>query len=69
MTIAFYPSRLLVTALFLTVFGAMLAVATDVEAAVAGAGAVAVIAYLVVELFVLFNPAAWDSARRPKGHG
>jgi hypothetical protein len=59
-----YPKRLLVTAVFLVVFGATLAVAADVERGLATAGVLAVLAYLFVELFVTFNPAGWWRERR-----
>jgi len=63
MTFTFYPKHLLVTAVFLVVFAVTLALAANVEGALAGAGLVSVLAYLLIELFVTFNPAAWGGAR------
>jgi hypothetical protein len=64
MTFTFYPKGLLVTAVFLGVFGTMLALAADVERGVAVAGVLSVVAYLLVELFIVFNPAVWWRERR-----
>lgn len=52
-----YPKGLLVTAVFIVVFEATLAVAKDVEHGAAAAGVLSVLAYLLVELFITFNPA------------
>ncbi len=64
MTLTVYPKGLLVTALFLVVFGATLAVAGDVERGIATAGGLSVLAYLFVELLITFNPAGWWRERR-----
>lgn len=62
MTVAFFPKRLLITALFLIMFGAALTSATDLRLGLA-VGAVAMLAYLVVEVLVFFNPAPWRARR------
>ena len=63
MTIAFHPTGLLVTAIFLVLFGALLALATNVETAVSGAGLISIAAYVVIEVFATFNPAIWRRER------
>lgn len=65
MTWSFHPKPLLLAVLFLGVFGLLLTRAAGVESAAAGAGVFAVIAYLVVELLVSFNPAIWRRRERP----
>jgi len=67
MTVTFYPKGLLITAVFLLLFGATLALAVDAKQAAALAGAVSVAAYLLVELFIMFNPAVWWR-ERANGH-
>ena len=67
MTFTFYPKSMVVTAVFLAVFGAMLAMAADVEHGVAVAGVLSVAAYLLIEFFIAFNPAVWWRERRD-GH-
>jgi hypothetical protein len=63
MTIAFYPRRLLLTAVFLVAFGAALSFATDARRGLA-VGAVAVMAYGAIELWIFINPAAcWRRER------
>lgn len=64
MTLTFYPKGLLVTAVFVVMFGATLAMAMDVARGIAAAGALSVLAYLTVELFIVFNPAVWWRERR-----
>jgi hypothetical protein len=63
MTITFHPKRLLATVAFLIAFGSALSVATDVRRGVA-VGALAVLVYLLVEVFAVVNPAAWWQHRR-----
>jgi hypothetical protein len=64
MTITFHPTGLLVTAVFLVLFGALLALATNVETALSGAGLISIAAYVVIEVFGSFNPAIWWRERR-----
>ena len=64
MTITFHPTGLLVTAVFLLLFGALLALATNVETALSGAGLISIAAYVVIEVFGSFNPAMWWRERR-----
>ena len=64
MTITFHPAGLLVTALFLVLFAALLALATNVETAVSGAGLISIAAYVVIEVVGTFNPAVWWRVRR-----
>ena len=63
MAIAFYPKRLLITALFIVAFGAMLSVATDLRQGLT-VGALAVLAYLLIEVLIVINPAVWWQSRR-----
>ena len=63
MTVTFHPKRLLATVVSLAVLGSALSVATDVRRGVA-VGALAVLAYLLVEVFAVVNPAAWWQGRR-----
>jgi hypothetical protein len=63
MTVSFYPKRLLATALFILAFGSILSLATDMSQG-AAVGALALSAYLFVELLVTFNPAVWWRERR-----
>jgi len=64
MTFTLYPKGLVVTAVFLAIFGTTLAIAEDVERGVAAAGLLSVLAYVVIELFIAFNPAIWWRERR-----
>jgi hypothetical protein len=64
MTVTFHPTGLLVTVVFLVVFGALLALATNVETAVSGAGLLAAAAYVLIEVFGTFNPAVWHRDRQ-----
>jgi len=63
MTISFHPKGLLATAVFLIAFGSALSVATDLRRGVV-VGALAVLAYLLIEVFAVVNPAAWWHGRR-----
>ncbi len=65
-TITVYPKGLVATAVFMIVFGALLAAAIDAGQRLAVAGGLAVLAYFLVELLVTFNPAAWWQARNPR---
>ena len=67
MTFTFHPRGLLVTAAFLGGFVALLTLAADVERGVAVAGVLSVVAYLLVDLLIVFNPALWWRERR-NGH-
>ena len=59
MTITFYPKALLVTALFVVMFGATLLLAIDVRRGIAIAGTLGILAYLLVEFLITFNPSWW----------
>lgn len=67
MAITFYPKSLFVTAVFIVAFGSMLSVATDLRRGVA-AGVLALSAYLLIEVFVVVNPAMWWRTRRRRQH-
>jgi hypothetical protein len=56
MTVTVHPKRLLVTAAFLLAFAALLSSATAVTKGVA-LGVLAVLAYVLVEVLITFNPA------------
>jgi len=62
--LTFQPKSLLVTAIFFATFGTMLAVADDAGSGIAAAGLLAVLAYVAIEVFLTFNPAAWWRERR-----
>lgn len=62
MTISFHPKSLAVTVAFLVAFGSALSVATDLRHGVA-VGVVAVLAYLLVEVVIAFNPVVWWRGR------
>jgi hypothetical protein len=59
MGVRFYPKALLVTVVFLAAFGATLALADEAGRGLAIAGAASIVAYLVIELGLTFNPAIW----------
>jgi hypothetical protein len=63
MTVNFYPKNLLVSAVFLIAFGSLLSVATDLRRG-AMVGGLAVLAYLLIEVFAAVNPAVWWQERR-----
>jgi hypothetical protein len=62
---SFYPKRLLATAVFIIAFGSVLSVATDLRRGVA-VGILAVMAYLFVEVLIVFNPVVWWQQRRSR---
>ncbi len=66
MAFTFYPKHLVVTAVFLVVFASALSLAANVEGALAGAGVVSVFAYLLINVFITFNPAVWGAERRDR---
>lgn len=59
MTVTFSPKGLLIAAVFLVMFGSTLALATGAREGLAAAGLLSVLAYLVIELGVTVNAAAW----------
>jgi hypothetical protein len=59
MDVTFYPKGLLFGAIVFAVFGVALTMAVDVERGMAGAGMVAIVAYVLIEAIVSVNPAAW----------
>lgn len=63
MTVTFYPKRLLLTAVFIVAFGLMLEMATDLRRGVV-VGVLAVCAFVLIELLIVVNPAAWWRSRR-----
>ena len=54
-----YPKGLLFAAVFLIVFGVALSMAVDAQRGVVGAGIVAAVAYVVIDVFIAINPGAW----------
>ncbi len=63
MTVTVHPKGLLVTAAFLLAFGVVLSLATGARNGVA-MSFVAVLAYVLIEVLVTFNPAVWWMERR-----
>ena len=63
MTATFYPKRVLITVVFLIVFGWALSLATDARRS-AAIGVLALIAYALIELLITVNPAVWWRERK-----
>jgi hypothetical protein len=59
MTFTFYPKALLVTAVFVVMFGATLLLATDVRRGIAATGMLGVLAYVLVEVLATVNARSW----------
>jgi len=55
----FYPKALLVTTVFVVMFGATVLLAIDVRRGIAAAGILGVLAYVLVEFLVTFNVPWW----------
>lgn len=55
MTITFYPKALLITAVFVVMFGATVLLAIDVGRGIAATGILAVLAYVLVEFLSTFG--------------
>ncbi len=63
MTVTFRPWRLLATAVFVVAFGSVLSIAIDTKQGVA-VGVLGLLAYLLVEVLIAFNPVVWWREQR-----
>lgn len=63
MTVNFHPGMLLATAVFVVAFGSVLSMAIDTKQGVA-VGVLGLLAYLLVEVLITFNPVVWWREQR-----